>query len=103
MNLLTLPLVLLLLINVGFQAYNFMLQMTEPFYYHRVTTLTPTVERMGRHFVRLLEGAVNEPNRDVAELSLLDAAERRHLVSDLGAAPSRYTTEHCLHDLVARH
>ena len=36
-----------------------------------------TIERMGRHFVALLAGLVAEPDTPIAELPLLDDAERR--------------------------
>ena len=40
------------------------------------------MEQMARHYVRLLEGAAEEPDRPVAELELLDERERRTLTRD---------------------
>nr|WP_245772660.1 non-ribosomal peptide synthetase [Myxococcus fulvus] len=42
----------------------------------------PTVERLLSHYVRLLEDALGAPSRQVAHLSLLDAAERQQVLRD---------------------
>lgn len=49
-----------------------------------------TIERFGRHLVRLLDQAVREPDRTVATLDLLDAKERRQLLTEWpGGAPEQ--------------
>ena len=59
-----------------------------------------TVERMARHFVALLRAAVARPGAAVADLELLNPAERHQLVTawnDTG----RPVASGCLHELVA--
>ncbi len=58
----------------------------------------PTARRIARHFRNLLEAAVAEPDVPVAELDLLDDAERNRIVVDW----NRTTTDFpdcCVHEL----
>jgi len=41
-----------------------------------------TIERMAGHWERLLEGMVEAPERQIEELSMLSAAERRQMISE---------------------
>ncbi len=58
----------------------------------------PSIERMARHFVELIRGAVAAPDRRVSELPLLGAAERLALVGAWSRGPEE-APERCLHDL----
>src|SRR5262245_1334821 len=58
-----------------------------------------TIERLLEHFTRLLEGAVIDPDRRVAQISLLAPDELARLESWSGS-PAK-TREECLHHLVA--
>jgi len=59
-----------------------------------------TIERLGRHFLALLEAAVRDPDRDAWRLPISDAAERHLLLAEWGgtAAIGPHQT---LHRLVA--
>jgi amino acid adenylation domain-containing protein len=61
-----------------------------------------TARRMTRHFERLLEGMVSEPERRVSELELLMEGERRQVVEAWNATRSDYARELCVHELVER-
>jgi amino acid adenylation domain-containing protein len=59
-----------------------------------------TVERLLEHFVRLLEGAVADPDRRISTLPLLSEEESARIAAWSGA-PSARAGEECLHHLVA--
>ncbi|MGZ3460092.1 MAG: non-ribosomal peptide synthetase, partial [Archangium sp.] len=58
-----------------------------------------TVERMGAHYVRLLEGAVANPERKVSALPLLSEAERRRVVVEFNDTAARYAPANGVHEL----
>jgi amino acid adenylation domain-containing protein len=58
-----------------------------------------TVKRMLRHFENLLESVVSDPDRQVAELSLLDEAERETLLIARNATQRDYPAGLLLHQL----
>ncbi|NLV25394.1 MAG: amino acid adenylation domain-containing protein, partial [Deltaproteobacteria bacterium] len=58
-----------------------------------------TAERMVRHFARLAAEAVRNPEKPIAELSLLDAAERRLVVEEFNATAAAYPEDQVLHRL----
>jgi amino acid adenylation domain-containing protein len=58
----------------------------------------PTIERMGRHFVRLLESIVAAPDQQLAKLSLLSEAERTQLLVDRNKTATDYPRR-CVHEL----
>jgi amino acid adenylation domain-containing protein len=58
-----------------------------------------TVARMAAHWVRLLEEVGAGPDRPVGELQLLAPAERRQLLAEWSAAPSRVPSDRCVHEL----
>ncbi|HEX8272558.1 MAG TPA: amino acid adenylation domain-containing protein [Longimicrobiaceae bacterium] len=60
-----------------------------------------TIERMVGHFVLLLEGLAREPERRVAELPLLDRAERARVLEEWNATDRPYAAGDCVHDLFA--
>jgi len=60
-----------------------------------------TVERMARHFVRLLEGIVADPDQQVSRLSLLAEAERRQLLDEWASVTVPYPRDATIHDLFA--
>ena len=60
-----------------------------------------TIERMAGHFAALLEGLAREPERRVAELPLLDAAEREMVLEEWNATGRPYPAGECVHDLFA--
>ncbi|MFH9004311.1 amino acid adenylation domain-containing protein [Streptomyces afghaniensis] len=58
-----------------------------------------TVERMARHFVRLLESAVAAPERPLSRLDILDEGERELLLGwGAGAAPAEAVSR-CVHEV----
>lgn len=59
-----------------------------------------TIKRMSKHFVKLLESAVNEPWRRVSELDLWTLAERQHLLEQCNQIQVSYPSA-CLHELFA--
>jgi amino acid adenylation domain-containing protein len=59
-----------------------------------------TVERLARHFLTLLEDALERPGRRLSELRVLPADERTLLVRTWNQTRATYPRE-CLHDLVA--
>jgi amino acid adenylation domain-containing protein len=58
-----------------------------------------TIARMAGHFERLLEAAVAEPDRSVAELPLLTEDERRQVVETWNDTRVDYPLDTCLHEL----
>ncbi|HYG62068.1 MAG TPA: amino acid adenylation domain-containing protein, partial [Thermoanaerobaculia bacterium] len=61
-----------------------------------------TAERLARHFVRLLEGAVAAPEIPLPELSLLAPSEQQHVLREWNDTATDYGAESgvCLHGLV---
>jgi amino acid adenylation domain-containing protein len=59
-----------------------------------------TVERFGRHYLRLLEAAIADPARPIGELPLLDEAERRAATGAGGGAEYPVT---CMHERFEQH
>jgi natural product biosynthesis luciferase-like monooxygenase protein len=59
-----------------------------------------TMSRLLRHFLSLLEAIAAQPERTVAELPLLTAAERAQLVA-WNATATAYPQDACIHDLFA--
>ncbi|HEX8274724.1 MAG TPA: amino acid adenylation domain-containing protein, partial [Longimicrobiaceae bacterium] len=62
-----------------------------------------TIERMAGHLATLLDGLARAPGRRVAELPLLDDAERRQLVEEWSGVPGARSPERTMHALVAAH
>ena len=62
-----------------------------------------TAERMARNLVVLTRSAVDAPDRPVAELPLLDEAERRMLLEEWGVNRGPYPEHACMHQLVGEH
>lgn len=60
-----------------------------------------TVERALRRYVGLLEAAVADPGRRIAELPVLDADERRRLLVDWNATARPYPQDETIHGLVS--
>jgi amino acid adenylation domain-containing protein len=58
-----------------------------------------TIKRLEEHFKTLLEGAVADPERRVAELPLLTATEERHWLYEWNSAKSEYPQDRCIHQL----
>ncbi len=59
-----------------------------------------TIARMAGHFQTLLEAAVADPDRSVAELPLLSEPERRQVIETWNATRVDYPQDTCLHDLI---
>jgi amino acid adenylation domain-containing protein len=72
--------------------------------YRRDLFEAPTIERLSRHFTRLLEAAVADAHRRLSELPLLSEAERRQLLGWNAAAPEagRETTLTALWEVQVR-
>ncbi len=62
---------------------------------------TATIARMADHFVRLLQGALADPDRRVSTLPLLAPAEIRQVLRDWNDTVAAYPREACLHHLFA--
>jgi amino acid adenylation domain-containing protein len=62
-----------------------------------------TVERYGAYLRRVLEGMAADEPRRVAELPLLDEAERRQVVEAWNRTDRAYPRDVCLHELFRRH
>ncbi|GLZ78274.1 hypothetical protein Afil01_30810 [Actinorhabdospora filicis] len=58
-----------------------------------------TVERMARHFLILLKAMLSGPDRAIAELPLLDAAETRLVMEDFNATDVPYPDEVTVQEL----
>jgi amino acid adenylation domain-containing protein len=58
-----------------------------------------TIERWLRHFEIILGGIVEDPNRRIADLPLLTAAERRRILVEWNDTGSDYPRDHCIHEL----
>ena len=61
-----------------------------------------TIERLERHFLALLAGMVDGPERRVSTLELLTPGERRELLFDWNDTATEYPRESCLHQLFER-
>ncbi|RNB59090.1 amino acid adenylation domain-containing protein [Brevibacillus gelatini] len=61
-----------------------------------------TVERMIGHFGRLLEAVAANPNQAITTLPLMSEAEQQRVVSEWNNTAVAYSTEHCVHELVAQ-
>jgi amino acid adenylation domain-containing protein len=58
-----------------------------------------TITRMLKHFERLLEGVVSNPNRRVSELPLLTAGEQQRMLVEWNDTEADYARHSCLHEL----
>ncbi|MFL5356299.1 amino acid adenylation domain-containing protein [Archangium sp.] len=58
-----------------------------------------TVERMAAHYVRLLEGAVAQPEGKLSALPLMDEAERRRVVVEFNDTKALYAPARGVHEL----
>ncbi len=58
-----------------------------------------TIERWSRHFLTLLFAAAKHPECEIGRLSLLDDANRRHILSDWNQTVAEYPRQHCIQDL----
>jgi len=62
-----------------------------------------TIERMARHFGRLLDGLVRAPGQSVYAVEMLDDAERQRLVREFNATRAGYPSGQCIHALFEDH
>src|SRR5262249_54901584 len=60
-----------------------------------------TIARMAAHFGQLLESIACDPEQRIADLPLLDEAERRRLVREWNDTAEPYPQKVCLHELLA--
>ncbi len=60
----------------------------------------PTIKRLERHWVNLLEGIVENQSECIDGLSLLDNEEYRHVVRECTQTHSEILSERCLHELI---
>ncbi|HEU4412266.1 MAG TPA: amino acid adenylation domain-containing protein, partial [Polyangiaceae bacterium] len=58
-----------------------------------------TIRRLSRHFVRLLERALDAPEKPIGELELLDGAERHRTLVAWNASRADFPRDACLHHL----
>jgi amino acid adenylation domain-containing protein len=61
-----------------------------------------TVERLGLHYRALLEGAVQEPDRPLSQISLWTDAERRRVLQEWNGTARDYERIACVHQLFER-
>jgi amino acid adenylation domain-containing protein len=60
-----------------------------------------TIERMAGHYLVLLESLLSHPDRPVAQLEMLPAAERQQLLVDWNRTGQGYPRDKCVHELFA--
>ncbi|VEF10246.1 peptide synthase [Pseudomonas fluorescens] len=60
----------------------------------------PTIERMARHWLRLLAAMVADPSQRIGELPLLEADEQHTLVHEWNNVRAAYPSETPLHQLI---
>ncbi|TBU87409.1 non-ribosomal peptide synthetase, partial [Stutzerimonas kirkiae] len=60
----------------------------------------PTIERLARHWLNLLEGITNRPSQRVAELPLLSKEEQQQIIYDWNRTEASYPSDQCLHQLI---
>ena len=61
-----------------------------------------TIRRMARHFERLLEAAVSNPDAKVSRLPLLSDAEREQILFEWNDTRAEYASDGCIHELFER-
>ncbi|WP_096144848.1 non-ribosomal peptide synthetase, partial [Pseudomonas fluorescens] len=61
---------------------------------------TPTIERMARHWISLLQAMVLDGEKRIGELPMLDAAEQQRLVHTWNQTAEAYPTERGIHHLI---
>ncbi|HET8798152.1 MAG TPA: amino acid adenylation domain-containing protein, partial [Thermoanaerobaculia bacterium] len=61
-----------------------------------------TVEQMADHFMALLEGIAEDPDRTARQLPMLSEAERRRLLVELNATACEFQQDALLHELFER-
>jgi amino acid adenylation domain-containing protein/non-ribosomal peptide synthase protein (TIGR01720 family) len=59
-----------------------------------------TIEGMSRHFLRLLESAVQRPSAPISELALLDDDEARKILVDWNDTRTPFADGACVHELI---
>jgi amino acid adenylation domain-containing protein len=59
------------------------------------------IQRMGEHFVRLLEEVARDPNQRISEIGMLRESERQQLLVDWNRSSLEYPKEKCVHELFA--
>ncbi len=59
-----------------------------------------TIEALLAHYITLLESIVAEPELDIADLSIMDEAERSELLIEWNATAMEYDSGCCLHQLI---
>jgi amino acid adenylation domain-containing protein len=58
-----------------------------------------TIKRMARHFERLLEAVVADPDRRISDLPILTDAEKHQLLVEWNDTKKNYPKDKCLHQL----
>ncbi|HUS39219.1 MAG TPA: FkbM family methyltransferase, partial [Pirellulales bacterium] len=58
-----------------------------------------TIERAGKHFVRLVESAVDSVDQQISKLEMMEFAERRRLLVEWNNTAAEYPFDKCLHQL----
>jgi non-ribosomal peptide synthetase component F len=58
-----------------------------------------TIARMLRHFERLLQGIVNDPEKRLSRLPLLTDAERAQLLVQWNDTETEYGADRCIHEV----
>nr|VFJ65653.1 MAG: amino acid adenylation domain-containing protein [Candidatus Kentron sp. FW] len=58
-----------------------------------------TIERWSGHFLRLLEGIVEEPETEISRLPLLTKMERQRILEEWNDTQTPYPTDKCVHEL----
>nr|BFE95487.1 hypothetical protein GCM10020185_60230 [Pseudomonas brassicacearum subsp. brassicacearum] len=59
-----------------------------------------TIERMGQHWLNLLQGLVQDLHRPVAQWALLDADERRRMLVEWNTTAVQYPLDRSVHSLI---
>ncbi|WP_416466968.1 amino acid adenylation domain-containing protein [Pseudomonas sp. LFS044] len=59
-----------------------------------------TIERLARHWLRLLHGVAQAPHLAIARVALLDAQEQRQVMQAWNPRSAHYPQSQCLHQLI---
>ena len=94
-------------VDTGAAKYDLMLELWERggqfvgwFEYDSDLFEAATIARIAGHFQNMLEAALAEPDRPIAELPLLTEDERRQVVESSNATAVEYPRDTCVHQLV---
>ncbi|SDU36152.1 non-ribosomal peptide synthase domain TIGR01720/amino acid adenylation domain-containing protein [Pseudomonas synxantha] len=75
-------------------------QITTDIEYSTALFSPATIERLGRHWLRLLQSLIEAPQQRLAELAMLDFAEHQQIVSTWNTTRTAYPLEYSVQQLI---